>query len=132
MSKDAIGKAVLSERLLLVVCTVLGIVQVWVSRYAMSPDGISYLDIADSYFRRDWAAAVNGYWSPMYSWWLGLALYIVKPSLRWEFITVHFVNLIIYVLTLFSFRFFIHAVLRTIQGDETGDAEHLRFGLSLA
>ena len=126
-SKDAIEKAALSELLLLVVCTVLGIVQVWVSRYAMSPDGISYLDIGDSYFRRDWAAAVNGYWSPMYSWWLGLALYIVKPSLRWEFVTVHLVNLIIYVAALFCFRFFIHSVLRGIRQDQSGDAEHSVF-----
>ena len=30
----------------------------------MNPDGISYLDVGDAYFRRDWSAAVNGYWSP--------------------------------------------------------------------
>jgi hypothetical protein len=122
LSKDAIEKAVLRESVLVVFCTLLGIVQVCLSRYAMNPDGISYLDIGDSYFRRDWASAVNGYWSPLYSWWLGLALYIVKPSLRWEFITVHFVNLIIYVVALFSFRFFIHSVLRAIRLDENGDA----------
>jgi hypothetical protein len=106
-----------------VVCTVLGIVQVWISRYAMISDGISYLDIGDAYFRRDWAAAINGYWSPMYSLCLGLALYVFKPSLTWEFITVHLVNLIIYLGTLFSFRFFLHAVLRAIREQDPAGAE---------
>jgi hypothetical protein len=112
-----------TERSLLILCVALGMVQVWIGRYAMISDGISYLDIGDAYFRGDWTAAVNGYWSPMYSWWLGLALHILKPSLRWEFITVHFVNLIIYVVALFSFRFFLHSVLRAIRKDETGRAD---------
>lgn len=105
------------------VCIVLGILQVWLSRYAMISDGESYLDIGDAYFRRDWAAAVNGYWSPLYSWLLGLALHILKPSPRWEFITVHLVNLMVYVLALCCFRFFIHSVLRAIKKeDAVGDS----------
>jgi len=69
---------------------------------------ISYLDVGDTYFRGDWAAAINGYWSPLYSWCLGLALYVLKPSIWWEFITVH---LVIYYLhrgtIFFSFLFYI-------------------------
>jgi hypothetical protein len=116
-------KAVLTERSFLVVCTVLGIVQVGINRYAMNPDGISYLDIGDAYFRRDWAAAINGYWSPMYSWCLGLALYVFKPSSTWELITVHLVNLIIYFGTLFSFRFFLHAVLHAMREHDLAFAD---------
>jgi len=111
---------VLTDRSFLILCTVLGVVQIWISRYTMLSDGVSYLDIGDAYFRRDWAAAVNGYWSPMYSWWLGLALHLVKPSLRWEFVTVHAVNLIIYIAALFSFRFFIHSVTRALKEGNTG------------
>jgi hypothetical protein len=121
------SKEPLTERSLLILCVALGIIQIWISRYAMVSDGVSYIDIGDAYFRGDWPAAVNGYWSPMYSWWLGLALYIVKPSLRWEFVTVHFVNLIIYVLTLFCFRFFIHSVLCATRQDVTGEAENSVF-----
>lgn len=108
---------VLTERRLLAVCIALGVLQVWISRYAMNPDGESYLDIGDAYFRRDWGAAVNGYWSPLYSWVMGLGLYIVKPSLRWEFITVHLINLIIYIAALFCFRVFLHSVLRANKKD---------------
>ncbi len=111
-------KSDLTERWFLAICVVLGIVQAWISRYAMNSDGESYLDIGDAYFRRDWAAAVNGYWSPLYSWGLGLALHIANPSLRWEFITAHFVNLIIYIVALFCFRFFIHSTLRAIREDD--------------
>jgi len=114
-----------SERSLLIVCVALGIAQVWISRYAMVPDGMSYLDIGDAYFRGDWPAAINAYWSPMYSWCLGLALYVLKPSMRWEFITVHLVNLIIYVGALFSFRFFLHSVLRAIRDEETESDDSL-------
>jgi hypothetical protein len=124
---SARSKEAPTERSLLILCVALGMIQIWISRYAMISDGVSYIDIGDAYFRGDWAAAVNGYWSPMYSWWLGLALYIVKPSLRWEFITVHLVNLIIFIVALCCFRFFIHSVLRGSRQDETGDAEHSVF-----
>ena len=102
------------ERSFVILCVALGLLQLWISRYAMVSDGVSYLDVGDAYFRGDWAAAVNGYWSPLYSWCLGLALHILKPSLRWEFITVHLVNLVIYLAALLSFRFFLHSVLRTV------------------
>jgi len=104
-----------SERSLLVVSIALAIAQVWINRYAVNGDAISYLDVGDTYFRGDWAAAINGYWSPLYSWCLGLALYVLKPSIWWEFITVHLVNLIIFIGVLFSFRFFLHSVLRAIR-----------------
>ena len=89
------------ERWCLLVCLVLGAVQAWLLRYSMISDGISYLDIGDAYFRGDWNSAINAYWSPVYSWCVGLALYLFKPSIWWEFITVHIVNLLIYVGSLF-------------------------------
>ena len=123
---ESSDKLFLTERSLLGLCIVLGALQSWFSRYAMISDGVSYLDIGDAYLRGDWAAAVNAYWSPMYSWWLGLSLYVVRPSIGWEFIVVHLVNLVIYVLALFSFRFFIHSVLRALRGDRaTGSDDFL-------
>jgi hypothetical protein len=95
-----------SERSLLVVAIALGIADAWINRYSVNGDGVSYLDVGDSYFRGDWAVAINGYWSPLYSWCLGLAMYLFKPSLWWELVTAHLVNLLIYVGVLFSFRFF--------------------------
>jgi len=104
-----------TDRTWLILCLLFGALEAWISRYSMISDGVSYLDIGDAYFRHDWGAAINAYWSPMYSWWLGLALYIFKPSIRWEFVTVHAVNLIIYILALFSFQFFLHSIIRALR-----------------
>lgn len=118
----------LSEWTCLLVCLALGLLQAWILRYSMISDGVSYLDIGDAYFRGDWNTAINAYWSPAYSWCLGLALYLFKPSIWWEFITVHIVNLVIYVGALFCFRFFLHAVLRSLreslQEGHTTDPAH--------
>ena len=47
------------ERILLFATLALGALHAWFGRYSMNPDGISYLDVGDSFFRRDWANAVN-------------------------------------------------------------------------
>src|SRR4029450_1438848 len=72
----------------------------------MTPDGISYLDIADAYMRRDWHTAINSVWSPLYSWLLGPILASVPRSIYWEFRVVHLVNFGIFVVTFTAFEFF--------------------------
>jgi hypothetical protein len=72
---------------------------------SMNADGIAYLDIGDAYFRADWGNAINAVWSPLYSWILGLVNFIFKPSMQWEFPTVHIVNFLIFIFTLTSFEF---------------------------
>ena len=42
----------------------MGLIQAWVSRFAMNPDGISYLDIGDGFWRGNLQMLLNGYWSP--------------------------------------------------------------------
>ena len=108
-------KTLQTETWCILVCLALGASQAWILRYSMISDGISYLDIGDAYLRGDWKAAVNALWSPMYSWLLGPALYILKPSIWWEFPVVHLVNLIIYAGALFSFRFFLRSILRSLE-----------------
>jgi 4-amino-4-deoxy-L-arabinose transferase-like glycosyltransferase len=81
----------------------LGLLRAWASRQAMDPDGIAYLDMADSYLRRDWYTALNGLWSPFYSWLLGAAILIFRPSPAFEFPMVHAVNAVIFSIMLMSF-----------------------------
>lgn len=76
-----------------------------VKSQSMNADGIAYLDIGDAYFHADWANAINAVWSPLYSWILGLVNFIFKPSMQWEFPTVHFVNFFIYLFALACFEF---------------------------
>ncbi len=70
-------------------------------------DGLSYIEIAEAYLRGDWRSAINGYWSPLYSWFLALGLRIFKPSPEREYALVHWVNFLIYFLALLSFDLFL-------------------------
>lgn len=72
---------------------------------SMNADGISYLDIGDAYLRGDWTNAINPVWSPLYSWILGFANFLIRPSIQWEFPLVHLVNFGIYLIALGSFEF---------------------------
>lgn len=72
---------------------------------SMNADGIAYLDIGDAYFRADWADAVNPVWSPLYSWIVGFVNFVFKPSMAWQFPTVHIVNYFIFLAALISFEF---------------------------
>jgi hypothetical protein len=86
----------------------LGATQAWTTRFLMNADGVSYLDIGDAYWRGDWHNAINSYWSPLYSWILGLSLKVTKPSMYWEYPLVHLVNFLIYVASLVCFEFFLN------------------------
>src|SRR5688572_4214282 len=95
-----------------IIAVSLGALQAWHFRFDSDADGISYLDIGDKYLQGDWGAAINSYWSPLYSWVLGSILFVLKPSSYWEFPVVHLVNFAIYVGTLFCFAFFLRELIR--------------------
>ena len=94
------------------IAIVLGGMQAWVGRHTMGPDGVSYLDIGEAYWRGDFQMAINAYWSPFYSWLLGFALTVLKPSPYWEFAVVHLVNFIIYLGALLCFEFLLRQLMR--------------------
>jgi hypothetical protein len=77
------------------------------ARYSMNEDGLSYLDLASEALHRGPSALLNGYWSPGYPALLSLALAAFHPSPRQEFPLVHFVNFLIFALTLWAFHFFL-------------------------
>lgn len=113
------AKLVRCERLFWLTAVVLGFLQAWARRHVsadglayMGPDGISYLDIGDAYMRGDWYVAVNAMWSPLYSWLAGFWLLLFKPSPFWEFTVVRLLNFLIYVAALFSFAYFLRALVQ--------------------
>jgi hypothetical protein len=77
------------------------------SRFYIEPDGVNYLDSARAYLHHDWSLALNGWWSPLYSWLLALSLFIFRPSPRMESTLLHLLNFAIFVVTLLSFEFFL-------------------------
>lgn len=90
---------------------VLGLAQAWRSRFLMTHDGISYLDMGDAWLRGDWHTAINGYFNPLYAWIQALARIILHPSAYWEYPVVHLVNYGIFVATVFAFEYFLKGLL---------------------
>ena len=78
----------------------------------MNPDGISYLDLGDAFFHGDWKNAINGSWSPLFSWIVSAGLYVFKPSIYKEFQLAHWMQFLVYVAALISFHFFLIEILR--------------------
>lgn len=81
--------------------------QSWIARFAMNPDGISYLDVGDQIWRGNLQAALHPYWSPLYPCLLGLALKLLAPPPAMEPLIVHAVHGVIGLLALASFTFFV-------------------------
>ena len=95
------------------VVIVLGCVQASAGRQEIQPDGVSYLDVADKYLAADWRWAISAYWSPLYSWLLGLALVVARPTPSWEYPLVHVVNFLVYVCAFACFEFFLRHLVRS-------------------
>lgn len=83
-----------------------GLLQTLASRFYISGDGNSYLDIASAYLRGDFANAINAYWSPLYSWLIALVLGLFRPSGYWETTILHLLNFAGVLLALRAFEFF--------------------------
>src|SRR4030095_562448 len=101
------------------VVILLGFIQAWADRHWMGPDGVSYLDVADKYLQRDWAWAINGYWSPLYSWIIAGAFSVMRPSVFREHTVVHLVNFVIYLIAFVCFEFLLVQVIRFQQKQES-------------
>jgi len=107
---------------------VVGGIQAWNYRYSFSStDIVSYLDVGDMYLRGDWNSAINGYWSPFYSWALALAQTILKMPDYLDPCRVKLVNFCIFLAALGAFRFFLHHLIvvygrRLVQDGKTADA----------
>lgn len=91
----------------------LGLLQLWAHRNDVSPDGISYIELAEAAGRSGWHALVNGYWSPLYPALLSIAFRISHPAMHWEFTVVHVVNFALYLADLFCFEIFFRELLTT-------------------
>lgn len=83
----------------------LGSADGWATRFTMNPDGVSYLDMGEACLQGDLHRAINAWWSPMYSCFLGLILKLLRPSPYWEFPVVHLANVLIYIGSLACFEF---------------------------
>lgn len=105
----------------------LGFAHAWADHhYLINADALSYIDIAQAYLRKDWSAAINSYWSPLYSWLIALAFGVVKPSPYWKFAIVHIVNFGMYLFALACFCFLMRELVKRQRNER---AELLARGL---
>jgi hypothetical protein len=105
------------------VAIVVGIIQVWAHRNDVSPDSISYIEIAWATVRGGLNQLVNGYWSPLYPFLLSILFRFLHPSAEWEFSAVHLLNFAVYLGSLASFELFLREFI--LMRQSTGEfAEH--------
>ncbi|HEX8816535.1 MAG TPA: hypothetical protein VF753_13645 [Terriglobales bacterium] len=88
-----------------------GVAEGWAFRNFVTLDGISYLDVADAYFSGNFKDAINGHWSPMYSWLLGGFLRVLHTTPRTEFLAIHLFNFVVFGVALVSFGHFLSSFL---------------------
>ena len=113
------------------VAAIAGFLQMWTSRFFITPDGNSYLDVATAYLRHDWSSALNGWWSPMLSWILGGVIYFTKLPPFWETPAIHVVDFAGFLVSLFSFEFFLRALLKKMQPAQIDRSTWWLLGYSL-
>lgn len=116
-----------SFRGLIAVCA---LVDCWYARFQNNPDGVSYMDMGDLYWRGNWHAALNSYWSPLYGWLTGLTLRLTKPAMQWEYPAIHLMNFAIFLATLICFEFFWRELLAA-QGKDIRPAASLLYKWTL-
>src|SRR5215475_941872 len=112
-----------------VVVLSLGAGSAWAARFTMYPDGISYLDVGDAFWRGDWHNAINAYWSPLYPCIAGLFIKVLRPAPGFEYPLVHLVNFLIYAAALISFDFFFRTFLKYHLASTWGQGSNTQIGL---
>jgi len=84
----------------------LGGLRAWFCRYELTPDSMSYLDLARLLANGHFSTAVSSYWSPLYAALCGIVLKVFRPSTFWEFPAIHVLNLVIFIISLAAFEYF--------------------------
>ena len=79
----------------------------WASRHQINPDGISYLDLANAVFAHGIRVGASIAWSPAYTWLVGAALELARPSRPHELLVVMVVNLLIVAVVLVAFAWWL-------------------------
>src|SRR5437867_12791219 len=81
-------------------------------RFAMSPDGMSYLDLSDAIVQGRWAGLVNAYWSPLYPVLIGVVRLMTGVGPEREFVAVHALNFVLFVGMVAAFDWMLTGLVR--------------------
>jgi hypothetical protein len=89
-------------------------------------DAISYLDMARGCMAGNWAALINGYWSPLYPLILSFWLTLIKPSAYREIEVVQYLNCLLLISTMFIFRYFLCCLNKFLKVLPASDSQYER------
>lgn len=92
------------------IIVVLAAFQAYAQRYAVSPDGVSYLDLSDAVVTGHWGELANLYWSPLYPFLIGVARVIGGAAPAREVPIIHAVNFVSFVAMFAAFEYFLMSV----------------------
>jgi hypothetical protein len=90
----------------------LGLSQAWTSRFDVEDNTVSYLDMGGYFFHGHHWSIINGFWSPVYALLLSLPVNVLKPSLYWEYPTVHLLVFIVFLFAIVCFDYFLRQSVR--------------------
>ncbi|HJR61804.1 MAG TPA: hypothetical protein VJ813_20520 [Vicinamibacterales bacterium] len=85
-------------------------------------DAVSYLDVADAWRAGQWRDALNGYWSPAYSWALAAAFAVVTPAPEHEYVVLHAVNLGLFIVATAAFHRLVREMIRDMPPESVASA----------
>ena len=125
-----------NTRLFWVFVIATGLLQVCAHRNDMSPDGISYIELARTSLAAGLHGLVNAYWSPLYPFLISLILRPLHPSIIREFTVIHVLNFFIYLASFACFNVFLGELqlARNLPGHAQGELapSHSRWTHTLA
>lgn len=107
------------RRVLWIACLAVAALSAFFTRNTIAGDGLSYIDIAELYWRGEAKAALVSHWSPLYSWLLGGLMKLFHPSASSEYAVVHFLNFLIFCAALVSFEFLLRDVYSYVKRDRS-------------
>jgi len=88
--------------------------QAWVFRYEVTADSISYLDISDAVLPTgNWHRLINGIWSPLYPFFVGVFRRVFNVSPSHEISAVHLLNVAFFIFAFICFEYLLVSLVET-------------------
>jgi hypothetical protein len=104
--------------------SVLAAAQAWVFRYQVTADSISYLDVSDGVMPgADWHGLINGVWSPLYPFLLGVFRRTFKISPASEIVAGHLLNVAIFLFAYFCFELLLRVAINKLTLSDEGSGQ---------
>jgi len=105
--------------------------QTWAYRYRVTADSISYLDMSDGVMPGgDWHRLINGTWSPLYPFLLGIFRRVFGISPSNEVAAAHLLNIVVFVFAFMCFEFFLRNFLLRMENCEAAQGQRSTFPLA--